>query len=282
MEPEGNKVSIEKAKDNKEKFKLIKERVKQNKAFFYGLPIVVLVSIFASLVFIIIPTIYFYFDSRSQNEKLDQNILNVNKSIENLDAVYKDYSKINEYDDKLTEYIPEESKLGEVLNLIQTKAKDFNLESKVDVSRGSSRTSLDNLARKTQDDKALFDSISSGEIIFQPKSLNKDVNAILLSIEVNVRGNKSSFLDFLKEMEGVKPVVNLVFIEYSENRSNPAQPTVSALLRFESYSLKLKSENPQQPKQLSKESPELISQMPVESFDVKKGIVEKLEGTVSN
>lgn len=253
------------------------ERLKQNKIFFYGFPMFVVAMIFVGLLVFILPTIQFYIKSKELNKVLDKNSQNVDKSIRNLQLALRDEPTIRSYDAAMNEYIPKDPKLGEVLNLIQGKAKDFNLESKIGVSKGASRTSVGNLAKKDQDKKALFQSISSGEITFKPKSLDKDINAVLISIEVNVRGDKSAFLDFLADAKNLRPLINLVFVEYSESTVG-GNSSVSALLRFESYALKLDEESVGLApiKKYADDDTALLSELKVETFEWDKSIADKI------
>lgn len=256
-----------------------RNKLRDNKILFYGIPLLVVMIVFGGLLFFVLPSIQYYSLSRSQSQMLDKNNLIVDKSIGNLNKVYSQEDLIKSYSSSLNQYIPIESKLGDIINIIQTKAKDFNLESKVGVYNGVSNTSVANLAKKDGSEKALFESITSGEVTFQPKSLDKDVDAVLSSIEVNVKGNKESVLSFLKEMEGIKPIVNLVFIEYNESRVTPETPVVTALLRFESYALKLNTESIKlnTPKQFKNSDPLLIRRMSEEKFNWDKSIADKIQ-----
>jgi hypothetical protein len=252
-------------------------KLKQNKVFFYGFPVLVVLILFSGLFFFILPTFQYYWQSREVNKVLAQNEANVDTSIKNLQKALSEEPTIRSYDNALNFYIPKDPKLGDVLNLIQAKAKDFNLESKVGVSRGPSRTSVGNLAKKDQDQKALFQSISSGEITFKPKSLDKDISAVLMSIEVTVKGDKRAFLDFLNETKSLRPLINLVFIEYSETTSN-TNPTVTALLRFESYALKLDEAKlgVEQIKKYAKDDASLQSPLIVENFNWDRSVSDKV------
>jgi len=254
--------------------KIISKKLKENKIFYYGFPVFVVMMIFAGLLLFILPTIQYYFTSREEEKTLDQNIINVNQSIQNLNLAKQDDGMISAYDAALTEYIPVDSKLGGVLNVIQTKAKDFNLESQIGISKGSNTTSIDNIAKKDEDDKALFESISSGELTFSPRSLNKDINAILLSIEVNVKGDKNSFMQFLQEMKDVKPLINVVYIEYNETNAADGKSTINAIVKFEAYALKLNTDSVKinSAKQVTKDDSSLTRNIPIEKFLWDKSI----------
>jgi hypothetical protein len=96
---------------------------------------------------------------------------------------------------------------------------------------------------------------------------------------VNISGDKQSVMNFLKDMKSVKPVVNLVFVDYSESRSNPKKPTVTALLRFESYALKLSSDNIKlnSPKQFKDTDKALKQLMNIEKFQWDQTIADKIQ-----
>ena len=267
-------------KDKGKKANIIQDRLKQNKFFFYGFPILAVVSIFGSLLFFILPSVRYFFTARNENKVLDKNAENVNRSIKNLREAYKEEDTIKLYETKLTEYVPKEPKIGDIINLIQTKADDFSLERNIAVSNSEDRTSLDNLAVTDEDNEAVFESISSGEIEFEPKSLDKNAKAVLLSIQVNVKGKKDSFLNFLKDMDKVKPLINLVYIEYVESEpENPQDIAVNAVLRFESYAVDLKTEDVEnaQIRKLTKDDSSLTKDIRVETFDWDRMIEEKIK-----
>lgn len=278
---DSNKTNKTEVKLKDKKVNPILERIKQNKVFFYGIPVLVVMLVFTGLFYFILPAINTYYRSTKTNQILDNNNVTIDRSITNMNKALSEEPDLRNYDSELTTYIPKDPKLGEVLNMIQTKAKDFNLESKVGVSSGPSRTTVGNIAKTDSDQKALFQSISSGEIYFKPKSLNKDINAVLMSIEVNVRGDKKSFLEFLNDAKNLKPLINLVFVEYNESpgSKNDDSVNISALLRFESYALKFEDfENTVPPvTELSSKDPSLQSELKVETFDWDQTVKEKIE-----
>lgn len=272
----------EKTEQNKKEKKpnLVREKIKQNKILFYGLPALAVATIFGCLLFVILPSVQYFFTHRRQDATLNSNIINVNKSIQNLKTASADIPLINTYDAKLVEYIPKEHKLGDIINLIQQKADDFSLEKEIGLGTGGDRTSLGNIATTDEEQKAVFQSISSGELEFQPKSLDENTKAILLSIEVNVKGKKESFLNFLKDMDKVKPLINLVFIDYTESEADvESDVAVSAVLRFESYAVNLEEEdiNDIVLKKYTSTDSALLNDIRVESFNWDQSIGENLE-----
>ncbi len=268
-----------KGKGEKKKKNVVRSKMRQNKLFFYGFPILVLACVFGGLVYFILPCVQVVLNSGSKNQILDKNTEVVDRSVQNLKAAYNDENVIKGYDLALTEFIPENPKVGDVINVIQTKAKDFNLESQIGVTKNDSKTTIDKLAKKNQDDKPLFQSITSGEIGFQPKSLNKNTDAVLISIEVSLKGDRKSFLSFVQGIQGIKPLINLVSVEYSESKDNVENPDVNGLVRFEAYALKLdtNSAKVEQSKPLTKDDNALFQEMREERFLWNKAIGEKIE-----
>lgn len=257
-----------------------RNKIKDNKILFYGIPLMVLCVVLGGLFFFVMPTVQYYSEFRSKGAIVDENSKTVDKSIDNLLSVYDKELQIKSYDTLLSSYVPVESKLGDILNIIQTKAQDFGLESQVGAYGGADTTSVVNLAKDSEGEKKFIESISSGEVQFQPKSLSEDVDAVLISIEVNIMGDRDAFLNFLSEMQGVKPIVNLVYAEYSESETTTASPTVIALLRFESYALKLNTENVSvnaQSKPITVDDPRLTSTMREEKFEIDVELTEKLQ-----
>lgn len=263
---------------------IIQKKLKQNKLFFYGFPLVVVVCVFISLLFFVIPGIRFYFIAHKYLNTLDDNVRIVEKSVANLRAALNDESALNEADSALSSYIPFDAKAGNIINIIQTKAKDFNLESKVSVPQGASNTSLGSIATKDGKTNNIFNSISSSETLFKPKELGGDIEAVLISTEVNLKGNKQSFLSFLNELKKVKPLINLVFIDYNEG-SSADTANVNATLRLESYALKesITDLKPASPKQYKNDDSSLYdSEFREERFIWDKSLVNTLNSSNSS
>jgi Tfp pilus assembly protein PilO len=258
---------------------MARNKIRENKYIFYGIPVAVMLVVFAGIMFILLPVSQYYLKSRTDNALLDKNLETVTKSVANLNQAVSQQNLIENYNTVLTQYIPEEPKLGDMLNLIQTKAKDFNLESKIGTSDSSTNTTVGNLAKKDEKANAIFESITSGEIKFKPKSLNQDVDAVLLSIEVSISGDKTQFLEFIKEMQTVSPVVNLVFVEYSESNLSSTSNDIVALLRFESYALKLDNTTVVivEPKKYTDTDKDLYRSMSVEKFEWDEEIGDKIQ-----
>jgi Tfp pilus assembly protein PilO len=258
--------------------KLTRNKLKDNPILFYGIPLMVVFIVIGGVMFFVLPTIQFYSQYNSEKKILEKNSKTVDKSVSNLEGIFAQEEEIKKNDASLSEFIPVEPKLGDVINLIQSKAKDFNLESKVGTNNGGANTSVDTLAKKSEDNEALFQSLTSGEIVFQPKSLNTDVDAILLSIEVSIKGDRGSFLKFLADMQDIKPIVNLVFVEYTEAESIDNQSSIIALLRFESYALKLDTDNVKLavPRLLKNDDAALTRDIREEKFEVDPVISQTL------
>ncbi len=281
----GDKQQLEKKKKKEVE---IKKQVKQNKIFYYGFPALVMVAVFVSLFFFIIPTINTFLESRSTNATLDENYETVTKSIGNLRRAQAEESMITDYDAQLTEYVPVKPAVGDIIHMIQTKANDFNLETtNIGAARGGSRTSVGNIATRDQDDDAIFESIASGEIEFQPDALSTEAKAYLISIEITVNGDKQSFLDFLEEMKNVKPLTNLVYVEYSEEDTDEERATtddsVEALVRFESYALNLDITNLElrAPRQYTKDDSSLFTSIPEEKFEWSRDMGDYLNDSTA-
>jgi hypothetical protein len=251
-----------------------KVKLKENKIFFYGLPLAVILFSLSALFIFVIPTISYYFDYKSKMGNLNTNKASVTASISNLQSAISQEETLDTYSSKLEESLPKDPKLGNLINLIQTKANDFNLENNVFASDNSGRTSVSNLS--DQDSKSFLQRINSGELVFQSKSTTADVDAILISIEVNVRGDREKFFEFLKQLKDVKPIINVVYIDYKETPDsvNANQREVNVLMKLESYAMKVSDTNVDLSftKQYKKDDPKLESPMQIEKFewDVKE------------
>lgn len=250
---------------------LVVKRLRENRVLFYGLPLTAVASVFIGLLYFILPAANTYAKSLTQNKVLDANDKNVTQSIKNLRSAVSDQTVIKQYNTTLSTYIPEDPNLGQIIEIIQKKADDYGLEKKVGAASGPSKTSIGNIASKVNANGPLFESITSGELQFQPKLLADDSKAVLMSIEVNVKGDKKSFQSFLAAMKDVKPIVNLVYVELTEVGTATA-PSVNALLRFESYALKLDTTKltANKPRIFKKDDESLYQNIPVEKFDWDK------------
>ena len=253
--------------------------LKQNKIFFYGFPIFVIFSTFLGLVYVILPTISYYFTTRNNHKSLDENAGIVNQSISNLKKALSETNDIVSYDQVLSELLPPKPRVGELIDTIQKTANDFNLENKGGASNNSKGTSLGNLAE--QDNGALLESLDSGEIKFKPKSSNSDVEAVLISLEFNLKGDKEKFFQFLNDIKKIKPLINIVYVDYSESQTQNttnATTQVNAIVKFESYAIDLNTNNidVKPPAQLKKGDSRLFSKMSVERFNWDRERIEEI------
>jgi hypothetical protein len=260
----------------------IEKELKKNKTFFYGLPLVVLSYGLIIIFIFVVPSIQTFFATNDSIRKLNQNLENYRQTSENLSNARARSAEYDAYVISLTEYIPAEAQLGFLLNLIQERAGDFGLESKVGLPSADTvlrESTLNNIAARDQDDNSIFDSINSGEVDFTPNvALDSNATAKLLSVDVIIEGDRQSFLNFLESMQENKPIINLVFIEYklgteiseSSNQTN----NIRAVLRFESYSLRLDSDG-RILTPVSANDPSLLFPVPIETFQVSSGVVEE-------
>jgi Tfp pilus assembly protein PilO len=264
--------------ENQDTNVVAQKALKQNKLFFYGFPIVVIVVSLFGLLFIILPTIQYYFTSRTQHSSLNENITTVNQSISNLKKALNETNDIVTYDQVLSELLPSKPRVGELIDTIQKTANDFNLENKGGSSNNAKQTSLGNLATG---DQALLESLDSGEIRFKPKSSNQDVDAVLISLEFNLKGDKEKFFQFLKDIKKIKPLVNVVYVDYSETQASTTTNQniqVNAIVKFESYAVDLNTNNVEvkPTTQYKKDDSRLFSKMSVERFNWDRERIEEI------
>lgn len=255
----------------------IQQRIRRNKLLFYGYPLLVIIYGISVVLFIIVPTFQKYFTVQEENSILDQNIANVKQSSSNLSNAITNSAKFDQYETELSNYIPTEARVGQLISIIQTQANDFGLERQeiatTDPNSSQNQTSVGNLAQTDSDSNALFQTISSGEIEFTPRTISTDAKARLLAIDVTVKGKRDNFLKFVEALKSVKPIINLVYVEYQETPSNDGQATVSAALRFESYALKLNPDNRVvTPTKYTVDDAILTTLLPVETFNISSEI----------
>lgn len=259
----------------------IQERMKKNKALFYGLPILVLVYGIAAVFVFVVPSIQTYFKVNDTKKVLDKNLNTYKVSASNIRDARQKLSEYDKYESEVTAYIPTDSQLGSLINLIQTKASDFGLEQSVNTpskDSTSNNSTINDLASRSNDDNSLFESINSGIIRFVPKGLSEDSEAKLLAIDVDVKGRKSSFYKFLEEIDKSKPIINLVYIDYQETNidTTTGEAVIQATLRFESYNLKLgDSYNNKTVNKLSPNDSSLLAPTSPETFDLNTEIIKE-------
>jgi cell division protein FtsL len=298
MEPQNeqnlnnNLPSVQKARDAETKEKdqetkkddkigSLQQKIRSNKIIFYGLPLVVIAYGVAVLTFLVVPAVEKYFQVNSDSEVLDQNIANMKSSSSNLQDAVANIETYDTYDTELSTFIPTEARIGQLIDLLQNQANDFGLEraefTTPDPNAPTDRSSIDNLAQLDDDNKALFQSVNAGEIEFTPRTLSEGTKARLLEIDMTVKGNRDSLLSFLESLGGIKPLVNLVYIDYQEIPDQSGNPVAAASLRFESYSLKLTPTKTIAPRKFTINDISLTTAMSVETFNVSAEIQRTLD-----
>lgn len=264
-------------KQQQEDIEKIQKQLKNNKLMFYGLPILVVVYGFLAIYFAVVPAIQSFFSVDQSLQILHKNGLALKATADNLSAAQNKLDLFDKYNQEITSYIPSDSQLGSIITVIQTKAGDFGLESRVALPNKdavSQNSTVNDISSKDQNDNALFDSINSGEIEFTPEGVSGDAQAKLLAFDVNVQGGKDNFFKFVQEMESAKPIINLVFIDFQDAGSDATtgEQKIRATLRFESYTLKLAQKNTQV-KKMTINDPSLLIPMTEDTFDLDPAIV---------
>lgn len=263
----------------------IEQGLRRNKVIFFGYPIFVILFSFAIVFFFVVPAVQDYFRIESEKKIIDQNLENFKKTAQNLNYANEQIGLYSAYEVQLFSYIPVEARVGQLIDTIQKKANDFGLEkpeiAASNTSQGRNFTTINNLTRLDSNNNALFQSLNSGEIEFYPKNVSEDAKAKLLSIDVEVKGKKENLLRFLESVKTIRPVINLVSIEYKEITQLEGQPDVIASLKFESYSLNLNLDKSRYTlKSYTVDDPSLSSIIPVETFDINQEIKDKIETTI--
>lgn len=262
----------------------IQQRIRKNKLLFYGYPLLVILYGISVVLFVIVPTFQKYFTVQEDNEILDQNIANVTETSANLSSAISNSAKFDQYEAELSNYIPTEARVGQLISIIQKQANDFGLERQeiatTDPNASQNQTSVGNLAQTDADSNALFQTISSGEIEFTPRTISTDAKARLLAIDVTVKGKRDNFLKFLEALKSVKPIINLVYVEYQETPTNDGQSNISAALRFESYALKLNPDTKTvTPVKYTVDDAVLTTVIPIETFNISAEIQKAINLT---
>ena len=263
----------------------IQKKLRSNKLLFYGFPVAVIAYGTVAIVFAIVPSIQTFFQVDESLRTLDRNIQNLKVTADNLQVARTNIADYDKYDTEVTSYIPSESQLGNIITVIQTKAGDFGLESKVAVPDADSVTensTVENIADRDENDNALLDSINSGEIEFTPDGI-VGAEGKLLAFDVSVQGKKDSFFSFLEEMEKARPIINLVFIDFQDagTDTSSTEQRIRASLRFESYTLQL-AEQDTQLKKYDVNDPELLLPIEVEDFAINPNIIEEFKENFQN
>ncbi len=275
------------AQDNEaQSVDIIQQKLQSNKTFFYGLPILVILYFIGAIFLFIVPSIQTYTSVDESIKILNKNLSNLKQSSHNLKTARGDLDKYEKYSVSLTEYVPTEGKLGSLIDTIQKRSGDYGLESEIGVPSQNSiadNSNLNELAQRDENNKSLFESLTSGEIEFSPEAvLSPDSKSKLLAIDVNIKGNKESFFKFLREMNQSKPILNLVYIDYQEfaTSTETGEVPIRATVRFESYTLKLgESESTTSP--LTVKDPTLLSIMQPETFELNPSIIEEFDNNSS-
>lgn len=240
-EVEENANIIKKKKLDQES-KFVKQKLKENKVIFFGLPILTVISVFVGLLFFIIPSIQFYFKYRSDSKILNTNEQNLQISLANQAQARNQSDLISRTDQKITEYIPLEPAAGDMNKIIQQTAAEYDLlysstsgVNSQDVNDIINGTSLENLSSRSE----LIERLTSGEVLYYSDDLGDNVKAYLIPIEVRIQGSKESFLKFIETVKKLKPLINVTSIDYSEEKNENGDYVVIALIKFESYAIAL-------------------------------------------
>jgi len=264
-----------------EKVDEIQQSIRRNTILFYGYPFFVILFSFTIVFFFILPVVQDYFRIQEDTKVVDQNLVNLRQTGDNINAAINQTELYNQYEAELSNYIPSDARVGQLIDIIQKQANDFGLERQEiaasNTSPDTNISTINNLARVDSQNNALFQSLSSGEVQFTPKNISTDAKAKLLAIDVNVKGKRDNLLRFLDSLKSIKPLVNLVYIEYQETPQSDGQSDISASLRFESYSLKLNSSTSQvAPKKFTVEDSILTTVIPVETFVINQQIQDRI------
>lgn len=220
---------------------LIKGQVKKNQAYFYGLPLVVGSLMLITIFVFVVPFFSTYPENQSKISIANRSIQNTNESIENLTQIQAEEQDINQLINRLDSRIPTESKPGNIANIIQSVADDFNLEARR-VATPAPEFDEDGQLQQEEDDGQLLESLGTGEVELQPAgTINPNLKARQININLEIQGNKQNFLNFIDQIKQTDPVINLVNISYEEGWVEGATDgdfndiTVSAT--FESFAL---------------------------------------------
>jgi Tfp pilus assembly protein PilO len=268
------------SRDSQSQIDEVQRKIRNNKVMFYGYPILIILYAIGIVLFIIVPTFQRFFTVQQEDLVLDQNILNISQTAINLNNAINNLPTLDSYETQLSEYIPTDARVGQLISIIQKQANDFGLERQdiatTDTNSSQNQTSVGSLAQTDSSSNALFQTISSGEIEFTPKSISTDAKARLLAIDITVKGSKDNFFKFLEALKTVRPIINLISIEYQETPSTDTSSVITANLRFESYALKLNdSKKITTPRKYTIEDSILTSVISVENFKVS-GQMEKI------
>ena len=229
-------ISLQKKQVEEEKYKLILKKVRENKFVYYGYPIFVILLFGLSIFYFVLPALESYFNYNSYFVKYTEDKKTLDQNFSNLVRAQSNYSLLMDYENKLTEILPEEILIGNLIDQIQKKADYYGLERNIVQDRQSD----EQLGNSDQDsntvlDRAKFTRLDSGEYEFVPDFVtnNRSVGR-LIKINLEITGPKEKFLEFMRDIENSTPILNLIFLEYKEDDSGK----VSVNATFETYSLR--------------------------------------------
>lgn len=265
-----------------------------NLFFFYSIPLFIVIYIVFIFILLVIPTVNRYFEIKDYFQILDDNLNIAKQSVANLNNFYAKRNDIVKYDEYIKAYIPEEGRLGIVINKLIQKASDFSLESEIKTNDQSENDNLnqsnsfnsnnpnannnasDNNDNYDNKNKFYFNEINSGEGKFSIDLISDKSEVYVLNVFLNVKGPKSKFLGFLESLQDFDPKLTIVSIDYKV-ADQLEDPIIEALIRFESYILRSDPEyKVRKINLLSKDDPTILTRMQIEEFDISKDIY-KLE-----
>lgn len=272
--------------ENLEKAFALKKK-NTNLFFFYSIPLFIVIYIVFIFILLVIPTVNRYFEIKDYFQTLDDNLNIAKQNVANLNNFYAKRNDIVKYDEYIKAYIPEEGRLGIVINKLIQKASDFSLETEVKTNDQSENDNLDQSNSYDSNDpnansnasdnydnknKFYFNEINSGEGKFSIDLISDKSEVYVLNVFLNVKGPKSKFLGFLESLQDFDPKLTIVSIDYKVVEQLE-DPIIEALIRFESYILRSDPEyKVRKINLLSKDDPTILTRMQIEEFDISKDI----------
>lgn len=219
-----------------EKYKLILKKVRENKIVYYGYPIFVIFLFGLSIFYFVLPALESYFNYNSYVVKYNEDKKTLDQNFSNLVRAQSNYSLLVDYENKLTEILPEEILIGSLIDQLQKKADYYGLERNIFQDRRLDEQ-FENPEQENNTilDRAKFTRLDSGEYEFVPDFVtnNRSVGR-LIKINLEITGPKEKFLEFMRDIENSTPILNLIFLKYQSD--NDGKVKVSAT--FETYSLR--------------------------------------------
>lgn len=229
-------IQLQKKVVEEEKYKLILKKVRENKIVYYGYPIFVIFLFGLSIFYFILPALESYLNYSNYLVKYNEDKKTLDQNFSNLVRAQSNYSLLMDYENKLTEILPEDILIGNLIDQLQKKADYYGLERTIVQDRQLDEQ-LENSDQENSTvlNRAKFTRLDSGEYEFVPDFVtnNRSVGR-LIKVNLEITGSKEKFLEFMRDIENSSPILNLIFLEYQED--NEGKVKVSAT--FETYSLR--------------------------------------------